>query len=101
MTGWIGVSIGDATGVGPEVTLKTLAAEAGTDETRYFIIGDFDLLAATNKKLGINLPLQPFSSKSQSGRFFVYSTFPEKIPADITPGSPIAANAAMAWLKDG
>ena len=29
MTGWIGISLGDVTGVGPEVTLKALAAEAG------------------------------------------------------------------------
>ncbi|MDB6029117.1 MAG: 4-hydroxythreonine-4-phosphate dehydrogenase [Verrucomicrobiales bacterium] len=101
MTGWIGISVGDVTGIGPEVTLKTLAAEAGSDDTRYFILGDFDLLSAANKQLGINLPLQPFSSKSQSGRFFVYSTFAEKIPADVAPGSPLAARAAIAWLKDG
>jgi 4-hydroxythreonine-4-phosphate dehydrogenase len=101
MTGWIGISVGDVTGVGPEVTLKALAAEATADDTRYFVMGDFDLLAAANKKFGINLPLKPFSSKNDEGRFFVYSTFPEKIPADLTPGSPLAAQAAVAWLKDG
>jgi len=26
MTGWIAVSLGDVTGIGPEVTLKALAA---------------------------------------------------------------------------
>ena len=28
MTGWIGISLGDVTGIGPEVTLKAIAAEA-------------------------------------------------------------------------
>ena len=28
MKGWIGISLGDVTGIGPEVTLKALAAEA-------------------------------------------------------------------------
>jgi len=26
MTGWLGVSLGDVTGIGPEVTLKAIAA---------------------------------------------------------------------------
>ena len=40
MKNWIGISLGDATGVGPEVALKAIAAEAGQDETRYLLIGD-------------------------------------------------------------
>ena len=34
MTGWIAISLGDVTGIGPEVTLKALAGEAETDDTR-------------------------------------------------------------------
>jgi len=102
MTGWIGISVGDVTGVGPEVTLKALAAEASADDTRYFLMGDFDLLAETNRQLGTNLPLKPFSGKKQDpGRFFVYSTFPEKLPTGLTAGSPLAARAAVNWLRDG
>ena len=40
MTGWIGIALGDVTGIGPEVALKALAAEAPTDDTRYLLIGD-------------------------------------------------------------
>ena len=29
MKNWIGISLGDVTGVGPEVALKAVAAEAG------------------------------------------------------------------------
>ena len=36
MTGWLGISLGDVTGVGPEVTLKALASEATADDTNTF-----------------------------------------------------------------
>ena len=32
MTRWLGISLGDVTGVGPEVALKAITAEAGLDE---------------------------------------------------------------------
>ena len=47
MTGFIGISLGDATGIGPEVTLKALAAELPGDDTRYLILGDEPLLLAS------------------------------------------------------
>ena len=40
MTAWIGVTLGDVTGIGPEVALRAIAAEAAGDDTRYLIIGD-------------------------------------------------------------
>ena len=49
MTGWIGISLGDVTGVGPEVTLKALAAEAAVDDTKYFLIGDYDYITRLNQ----------------------------------------------------
>ena len=40
MKNWIGISLGDITGIGPEVTLKALASELPADEARYLLIGD-------------------------------------------------------------
>jgi hypothetical protein len=40
MTGWIAISLGDITGIGPEVTLKALAAEDASDDLRFLLIGD-------------------------------------------------------------
>ena len=34
MKNWIGISLGDVTGVGPEVALKAVAAEAAADDTQ-------------------------------------------------------------------
>ena len=54
----IGISLGDVTGIGAEVALKALAAEAGSDDTRYLLIGDVDHIRALNRKLGLNLSLE-------------------------------------------
>ena len=101
MKNWIGISLGDATGVGPEVALKAIAAEAKADETKYLLIGDEPLVRRLNDAPGLNLPLKTFSRHDESGRFFIVNplsgTLPEKTPA----GSPLAANAAVAALHDG
>jgi len=54
----IGISLGDVTGIGPEVTLKALAAEAGSDDTHYLLIGDEEHIRGLNRKLGLNLSLE-------------------------------------------
>jgi len=100
MTGWLGISLGDATGIGPEVALKAVAAEAGADDTKYLLIGDEKILLRLNEKFSLNLPLQKFPEKN-SGRFFYVNPFAEKIPAKISAGSAVAAKAAMACLHDG
>ena len=119
MKGWLGISLGDVTGVGPEVALKAIAAEAAADETKYLLIGDEKILHQFNGKLSLNLPLKKFSSYNVSGRFFVVNcpagsagfqpsssatnppagmpVLPENLPA----GSPLAANLAIAALRDG
>jgi 4-hydroxythreonine-4-phosphate dehydrogenase len=101
MTGWIAISLGDVTGIGPEVTLKALAAEAKEDETRYLLIGDNGHTAALNERLGLQLPLQPFSEFSAEGRFFLHDPLRESLTPGLEPGSPAAARAAVAWLTDG
>ncbi len=101
MTGWIAISLGDATGIGPEVTLKALAAEAAADEARYLLVGDKDLVRKLNTQLGLNLPLRDFSDVAGGGRFFLHNPLPDPLPSDLAPGSPTAARAALAWLTDG
>ena len=101
MTGWIAISLGDATGVGPEVALKALAAEANADEARYLLIGDKDLTRKLNDQLGLKLPLQDYAEVANGGRFFLHNPLPDPLPSDLAPGSPTAAKAALAWLTDG
>ncbi|HEY5297642.1 MAG TPA: 4-hydroxythreonine-4-phosphate dehydrogenase PdxA [Verrucomicrobiae bacterium] len=101
MTGWLGISLGDVTGIGPEVALKAVAAESQKSETKFLFIGDEKILARLNQKLSLNLPLKFFSGYNNAGKFFVTNPFAEKLPEPLPVGSPIAANAAIASLRDG
>ena len=101
MKNWIGISLGDVTGIGPEVALKALAAEAADDDARYLLIGDELHLQQLNQKLGLNLPLKAFSGYEDNGRFFVENVTDESLPDDLAAGSPAAANAAVAALRVG
>jgi len=101
MKNWIGISLGDVTGIGPEVALKAVAAEAANDATKYLFIGDEKILARLNEKTSLNLPLKKFSGYGDSGRFSVANPLAESLPENLLAGSPLAANAAVAALRDG
>jgi 4-hydroxythreonine-4-phosphate dehydrogenase len=101
MTGWIGISLGDVTGIGPEITLKALAAEAEADGTRYLLLGDEAIARRLNDELGLGLPLQSSHPPTTGGRFFLHNPHAEALPADLAGASPAAAQAALAWLIDG
>ncbi len=101
MTGIIGISLGDVTGVGPEVTLKAIAKELSTDAARYLLIGDADLIQRTNAQLGLNLSIATLGKASDDARVLVTNPLSTALPDNLAQGSAPAANAAVAWLKDG
>jgi 4-hydroxythreonine-4-phosphate dehydrogenase len=101
MTGWVGISLGDITGIGPEVTLKALAAEGCSGGAHYLLLGEVDRLQALNRRLGLNLPLQVCSGPGQPGWITVWNPLPGALPGHLPPGSPAAARAAVAWLRAG
>lgn len=85
--------------MGPEVTLKALAAMP-PDEWRYLLLGDRELVHRLNANLGLNLPLLDFASYAEPGRIVVHQAGPH-LPPLLAPGSPAAAEAALAALTDG
>jgi len=101
MKNWIGISLGDPTGIGPEVALKAIAAEAQNAATKYLLIGDENNARQLNSSLGLNLPLEKFSSYGAAGRFFITNPLTEPLPEKLPAGSPLAANAAILSLRDG
>jgi 4-hydroxythreonine-4-phosphate dehydrogenase len=101
MTRWIGISLGDITGIGAEVTLKALATELQADDTRFLLIGDAEHVRSLNQRLGLDLPLQPYGGNEAPARISIVNPLSESLPADLLEGSPAAARAAIAWLKDG
>ncbi len=100
MTGTIGISFGDVTGVGPEVTLKAIAAELPRDATRYLLIGDAAIAQRNNEQLGLRLSIAPLGIASESERIQIINPYSEPLPSDLAAGSPAAAHAAVAWLQE-
>lgn len=101
MRGWIGITLGDVTGIGPEVALKALAAESAPDDTRYLLIGDAGHARQVNQQLALNLSLQTYGGPNDAGRVFIANPLSEPLAPDLVEGSPAAARAAVAWLADG
>jgi len=97
----IGIALGDVTGIGPEVTLKALAAEIKSDETRYLLIGDVEHTRALNRQLGLDLPLQDYRSKEDSARVSLCNPLSAPLPSGLPSGAPAAARAAVDWVRDG
>ena len=95
----IGITLGDVTGIGPEVTLKALAREAPSNDARYLIIGDADSLKRTNEQLQLKLQLEDYR-KNPSARISVFNPLSDPLPHDLAPGAPAAAHAAVARLKE-
>jgi 4-hydroxythreonine-4-phosphate dehydrogenase len=100
MTGWIGISSGDITGVGPEVALKAVASESKKDKSKYLFIGPKKTFEHLNRKFA-RLLIKDFSGYQDSGRFFITDPFGKNVPSGLRCGAPLAAQAAMASLRDG
>ena len=108
--------MGDLTGIGPEVALKSLAAELPLDTTRYLLIGDAKHAGQLNQRLGLNLPLRPprptegaqrdlpaeLKLFEQSGdRIGLHDPLSDPLPEKLAPGAAPAARASIAWVKAG
>ncbi len=94
----IGITLGDVTGVGPEVTLKALATEAKSDDAHYVIIGDAGWLRRTNQHLGLNIPLEEYREQDPA-RISILNPLPDPLAPDLVAGSPAASRAAVEWLR--
>ena len=101
MKGWLGITLGDPGGIGPEVTFKALARiqKENSDPFKYLVCGDARILQEMNAFVPAGLPLAEFKSPDQPGRFFFIHSGPA-LPRDFIQGSPITAESAMAALTE-
>jgi 4-hydroxythreonine-4-phosphate dehydrogenase len=97
----IGITLGDVTGVGPEVVLKALALEPPDDRIRFVLIGDETRLQELRHVLKLDLDLRRYGTTGRGERFVVLQPESEAIPAGLAPGDPAAARAALTWLRAG
>jgi len=116
MTARIGIALGDVTGIGPEVALKSLAAELPLDTTRFLLIGDAKHASELNHRLGLNLPLRSTHSsgspqrdlptelrflENSDDRVGLYDPGEGPLAEGLAPGAAAAARASVAWVKAG
>ncbi len=87
----IGIPLGDATGIGPEVALKAVAAEAQTDRAEFLLIGSKAVIEQTKSRLDLTIPLC----------VRLLETGVKQLPSNLRQGAAEAANAALAWLREG
>src|SRR5690349_10127832 len=59
----LGITMGDSSGVGPEILLK--AAASGAIAAPYVVYGDLSVLEACNAQLGLGLELQSVNKPSE------------------------------------
>jgi 4-hydroxythreonine-4-phosphate dehydrogenase len=97
----IGITIGDVTGIGPEVTLKALARQPD-DGTTHLLIGSEGLLRQLNSRLGLDLPLVSEAGADSGARFVIHDPLAESpLPGLLAPGAFEAARAALDYLSVG
>ncbi len=97
----IGISLGDITGIGPEVTLKALALELPAACASYTHIGDESHLRLLDRQLGLRLPFDPGVPGAGPARLTIRNPLELPLPVVLESGAPAAARAAVAWLEDG
>jgi 4-hydroxythreonine-4-phosphate dehydrogenase len=88
----IAIALGDPTGIGPEISLKAIAAELTRDDESYLLIGDEELVLRLNEVLGTRLPFGGRARVVDPGA---------KLANSLSAGAPEAARAAVSWLKHG
>ena len=62
----IGITMGDASGIGPEIILKALSDKDITQTCRPVVIGDERLLRSVAESLGMSWDLQPFGDRDRA-----------------------------------
>ncbi len=90
----IGITMGDAAGIGPEVTLKALANENLRSICRPLIIGDLTVLRKTAADLGLNYEFVESSDKTSPGDALIAVFDQKNIKGEIVAGKESAISGA-------
>ncbi|SDD23440.1 4-hydroxythreonine-4-phosphate dehydrogenase [Terribacillus halophilus] len=98
----IGITMGDAAGIGPEIIVKALTHEAVYEYGRPLVIGDLSMLKRAQEQTGVEITFKSVSAISEC--VFDYGTVEvvdlNLLPEDLPQGcvSAEAGNAAFQYL---
>lgn len=97
----IGITMGDAAGIGPEIILKSLADVDIRAASRLLIIGDAEFLRQTAESLKIPFEFSIMSSVRESPESFPCICDLRNLPPTLAPGvlSPAAGKAAAEYIE--
>jgi 4-hydroxythreonine-4-phosphate dehydrogenase len=99
----VGITMGDAAGVGPEVVVKTLSRKSLYDECRPLVIGDAKRLELANRLVKGDVKVRSIANASEAryepGTIDCIDL--KLIPADLPFGqiSPVAGDAAFRYIE--
>lgn len=92
----IGITLGDISGIGPEVSLKAVAAELHSGISSFCLIGSASVVRDLQNRLRLDLGID-----SPDGRVTLLDPLPTgSLSRHEPPGSPAAARAALAYLRE-
>jgi 4-hydroxythreonine-4-phosphate dehydrogenase len=98
----LALTLGDVSGIGPEVTAKALRCLWDQDDTRYVVFGDrrywMDALAAHAPGLRA-LADQPWIPEATNGPRLTWTDAGVTLPAFLSPGEISAGDAALQWVR--
>jgi 4-hydroxythreonine-4-phosphate dehydrogenase len=95
------VTLGDATGIGPEVALKA-AALPEFSGAALVLIGDEGTLSRAARLAGVDQPIRILESASAPAPGLWRLPLEEAaLPPNLGPGAPEASLAAVRWLREG
>lgn len=99
----LGITLGDVTGIGPEVALRAVARLAGEDaEIRYVLIGDTGVVRHYCGLMGLEGDLPRWlGPDSEPARVYSLPVDDLELPEGLPPGDPLAARSAVASLREG
>lgn len=97
----LGVTLGDATGIGPEVAVKA-AVLPEFAQAALVLIGDEGTVSRAARSAGIESPIRVLKPGAvPTPGLWRRSQREAALAADLAPGAPEAALAAVRWLREG
>lgn len=100
MTAPLAVSLGDPSGVGPELLAEAWAKRASAGLPPFFAVGGARILAAAATSRGLEVPLRAVSTPAEAAEVFA-SALPVlgSLDGDYAPGAPDSAGAELAYAS--